>query len=77
MTTATRTPKIDAAAAEQCGKMAFCEGRMRAPIADPTYKNELLAKYLGSDEMDPAVTRDRRELAHSFLRGWDRANLAT
>ena len=71
-----RTPKIDAAAAEQLGRMAYREGRVRAPIADPIYKSELLSKYLGADEMDMAVTAARRELAHSFLRGFDRENLA-
>jgi hypothetical protein len=72
-----RAPKIDAASAEQLGRMACREGRVRAPIADPTYKNELLPKYLGADEMEPKVTAARRELAHSFLRGFDRENLAT
>jgi len=77
MKTTVRTPKIDAVAAEQCGRIAFQEGRMRAPIVDPTYRNELLAKYLGHDEYEPMVKKARHDLAYAFLRGWDQENLAT
>jgi len=73
---AKRTPKIDAAAAEQCGRIACREGRIRAPIADKVYREELLAKYMGADEMQPKVTAARRAIGMAWLRGWDRENMA-
>lgn len=66
---ANETTKIDQAAAEQCGRIAQQEGRMRAPCLDKTYCQEVLAKY-------PNNARAVIELGTAFLRGWDAENFA-
>jgi hypothetical protein len=68
-----RNIKIDAAAAEQCGKMAFARGDQRIPALDATYCNEILTPNIKGKKF--GETSASTVLGLAWLRGWDRAML--
>ena len=71
-TTASQATKIDEAAAEQCGKMAFDGGKTRAPALDAVYCEDILGKYTRGAGLSalPIVS----QLGTAWLRGFDQAN---
>lgn len=69
-----RNIKIDVAAAEQCGKMAFERGDKRIPALDATYCDEILTPNIKGKKL--GETNAATVLGLAWLRGWDWAMLA-